>query len=332
MKRVIVVGVLSTVAFLAIIACTSELIGAGSLEMDRNSNEESLKSFADNYQYEAKEWGVLSPFEEDGLWGFKNDHDEIIVEPQYSYVHPFSEGLAFARGVEGREYQTGFIDLTGKLIIPLPYIFSVSRFSEGFALIREWDGLTDDEFLDPWVPAAIGSIGYVIFIDRTGQDVFGQKFHFASPFSEGLAFTRGLEGKEHMTGFIDTTGALVIPLPNVIEGGTFSEGFAVITKRMWDRANENVLITGTPGPRVFIDRAGQNTFGQEFLSVTPFSDGLARVSLLNGNMAFIDTTGRNAFRREFRLAGNFDEDGYASVTLLDGSGAIIHRSGTIRYP
>jgi len=330
MKKIIAVGVLNTIAFLTITACVSELSRAGSLETG-NSTEESLKGFAGNYQCEAKEWDALSPFEEEGLWGFKNDYDEIIVKPQYSYVHPFSEGLAFVRGVEGREYQTGFIDLTGKLVIPLPYVFSASGFSEGVAIIREWEGPIDGELLDPWVPAAIGSIGHVIFIDRTGQDAFGKKFHSARHFTEGLAFVRGLEGKEHMTGFIDTTGALVIPLPNVIEGGTFSEGFAVITERRWDWANENVLIIGTPGPHVIIDRIGQNIFGQEFAYARPFSDGLARVSLLNGNMAFVDTTGRNAFRREFRLAGNFDEDGYASVTLLNGRGAIIHRSGTIRY-
>jgi len=246
---------------------------------------------ANNILYnENEEWGTLYPFIENGLWGFRDNYGEVIVEPQYLYVRSFSEGLAFVRGVEGKEYQTGFVDLTGQLIIPLPTIFYATNFSEGFAIIREWDG-NQDIPEEPEMSVEIGSIGHVIFIDRMGNDVFGQKFHSALPFSDGLALVRGFDDSEYQAGFINTTGELVISLPNVIQGGSFFEGFAHLIVREWDWANnETPMSVSLPGPFIFIDKTGQNAFDMEFGSADRFRDGFARVSFGIG-MQYIDRYG-----------------------------------------
>jgi len=235
MKKLVVLILLIAIILLTATACEYDLMGVDNLTIDENLYEEKQDYLTDNLQDETEEWGVLYEFKKDGLWGFKDAYDEVIIEPKYLYVHRFSEGLAFVRGVEG---------------------------------------------------------------------------------------------KESMTGFIDTTGQLVIPLPDAIQGGRFHEGFAAIIKREWDWANEDPLRTETLGPFIFIDRTGQNVFAQEFESVTPFSEGLARVVPYRGSMFFIDKTGQNAFGMEFAFASDF-EDGYARVELLDGSRRYIDRHGNL---
>jgi hypothetical protein len=168
------------------------------------------------------------------------------------------------------------------------------------------------------------------FRDIYGDVVIEPQYGFASEFSEGLAIIRGIPDNKDLWGFIDLTGALVISLPSII-GVTqgFSEGFAVIIEREWDWDKEEPLVVSSVGPFVFIDRLGQNIFGQEFETVRPFKNGLARVALYRGGFIFIDRTGQNAFNMEFDFAGDFDEHGYARVTLLNGRERYINRSGRI---
>ena len=229
MKKAITIGMLFLLVFVATTACASKLKGADtSLELN--------ESLCEDNQDQNKEWGTLDRFIEDDLFGFKTEDGEVAIEPQYYVAHSFSEGLAFVIGVEGREDQTGFIDTTGTLVIPLPTAMLASRFSEGFA--------------------------YVVV-------------------------------------------------------------------RAWDYANETPLSVSLPGPFIFIDREGKDVFGREFGSVASFSQGFARVSLPGGNSAFIDRTGANAFDMEFRSILDFSEDGYARVVLLNGTVTHIDTDGNI---
>ena len=408
-KRLYALVFLVTLSIFATTACTSvhgEV--AEYLEL-------SCKIFVD-----VQEWGTLYRFERNGLWGFKNASENIVIEPQYYTVHDFSEGLAFVRGVRGREDQTGFIDFEGNLAIPLPTVIHAGHFSEGFApvVVRPWGkdeepsyfshqitgpfifinreghNVFGDEFqiAFPFVDGLAEVIRYrgnMEFIDITGQNAFGMEFKWAdrfdedgfawvhlldgtrthldrngnivdrrdaiaratsnewgslrpatrdglwgfhndsgervielqfrhaNSFTEGLAFVQGFEGREYQTGFIDYTGELVIPLPNAISAGRFFEGFALVINRRWDCENEEVVNRRIPGPHIFIDRTGQNVFNQEFADARHFIDGIARVQLLNGNIAFIDTSGENVFGQEFLAARDFVGD-LVAVTLLDG--------------
>ena len=75
----------------------------------------------------------------------------------------------------------GFIDKTGKEVIPLKYD-NAFDFSEGLALV--------------WLNEKCG------YIDKTGKEVIPIKYYNADSFSEGLASVR-LNGK---WGYIDKTG------------------------------------------------------------------------------------------------------------------------------
>jgi len=300
MTKKIIIGVVLITIVLSTVACTYELRGSDGYIMWTNEvRHQSLDG--------------LHPIEENGLWGFICIATrEKIIEPQFSWARSFSEGLAFVRGVEGREYQTGYIDLEGNLVIPLPMIYQGFFFSEGLAFVI---GVDERDDLN----------GY---IDLTGDLVIPLSgIQSGDSFSEGLAFVRGIDGREDLTGYIDIMGNLVIPLPTVIAARPFSHGFALIIEREWND-NEPELAIGVPGPYIFIDGTGQNAFGREFGSAGIFIDGLAVVSLRNGNMMYMNTSGRNAFRREFQSASAFIGD-YANVTLLNGSPARINRSGRV---
>ena len=131
-----------------------------------------------------------------------------------------------------------------------------------------------------------------------------------------------------LNGFMDAFGNVVITPQFILALHDFFGEFVTVVAREW-WWDENVLITGTEGPFVFINRMGQNAFGQEFLYASNFDHKVARVTLLNGNVIFINKKGENAFGQEFRFASQFNEKGLANVTLLDGRNTFINREGEI---
>lgn len=134
------------------------------------------------------EWDTLYAFEKDGLWGYKDANSSVAIEPRFRVANRFSEGLAFV--IDNTE-QRGYIDLSGNLVIPLPTGRFPTEFSQGFArvVLREWDWGNES------IPIVGGMGGPVVFIDRTGENVFGMEFASASPFNEdGIARVSLLDG------------------------------------------------------------------------------------------------------------------------------------------
>jgi len=179
---------LLVLVILGITACTSELRGIG-LPLATEAIEDFVH----------EDWGTLYRFQQDGLWGYKDAYGNIVISPYYLAASQFSEGLAGIRGIPNNEDFFGFIDLEGNLVISLPSIVSILQgFSEGFAIIgeREWDWGNE-------TPLGIHSRGPVVFIDRTGQNVFNQEFEVATNFKEGFAIVALYRGNKF---FIDRTG------------------------------------------------------------------------------------------------------------------------------
>ena len=120
--------------------------------------------------------------------------------------------LWFAMSARGQQVETqnlfpvekdgkwGFIDNTGKLVIPLEFE-SAREFHEGLALVAKGKQKS--------------------FIDTSGRVVIKPQFDLVDDFSEGLAAVNigqtrianiGLIGKPGKWGYIDKTGKLAIPL------------------------------------------------------------------------------------------------------------------------
>jgi len=144
-------------------------------------------SFSEGLGAVGEEWnGVVK-------WGFMDTSGAMVIEPQFDFIRGFSEGLA-AVGFPQEDDSTlwGFIDKTGVLVIE-PRFAGVDPFSEGLAPVVVWEG-----DVPKW--------GY---IDTSGAMVIEPRFEWAAEFSEGLAAVGTNSG---LFGFIDRTGAFVIPM------------------------------------------------------------------------------------------------------------------------
>jgi len=189
---------------------------------------------------------VLGPFEQstgfsEGLaavgfgeddavkWGYIDATGRVVIPPQFDWVREFSEGLAAVGFPANNDAaKWGYIDKTGAVVIE-PRFDGVDPFSEGLAAVAF---LQDDAV----------RYGY---IDKTGTVVIRPQFEWAMEFSEGLAAVGTNSG---LCGYIDKTGAFVIPMK--LEGQAFhpfSGGLARIDTTTTD---------GSVSP-TYIDRTGK---------------------------------------------------------------------------
>jgi hypothetical protein len=96
--------------------------------------------------------------------GFIDKTGKLIIPAKFDHVYGFREGVAFVE--DGKQ---GLIDKTGRVIIPWPYK-NYPSFSRGLARV-----------------SVDGKWG---FIDTAGKMVIPPQFDYADNFSEGLAAVR----------------------------------------------------------------------------------------------------------------------------------------------
>ncbi len=114
----------------------------------------------------------------------------------YVCVGNFSENLAavVAEDADG-ELKRGFIDKSGKIVIPLEYDYAYS-FSEGLAAVAEYNGKKL-------------KYGY---IDQDGEVSIPFEYDLALPFSDGLAAVAKENNGDWKWGFISKSGKVVVSL------------------------------------------------------------------------------------------------------------------------
>lgn len=173
-------------------------------------------------------------------WGFVDTTGREVVAPQYG--NPFSnsvDGTLFSEGlaVVYQNRKAGFIDKTGKLVIPIQFDYA-EDFHEGLAAFRKdkkWGFIdqTGKEVIAPQYDrirafqegfATVDKDGKAGFIDKTGQEVVKPQYKYAyEGFHEGLAWVSNGD----KDGFIDKSGNEIIPL-QYHEAKNFSEGLAAV--------------------------------------------------------------------------------------------------------
>jgi WG containing repeat len=80
----------------------------------------------------------------------RKNSGKTVIPPQFDLAYGFSEGLAAVQ----IDKKWGYIEITGKMVIPLQEFWSVKPFHNGLAEVQTKNG----------------SIGY---IDRSGKYVWG---------------------------------------------------------------------------------------------------------------------------------------------------------------
>ncbi len=153
-----------------------------------------------------------------GRWGYINERGEEVIPIVFQFVGDFSDGLAH---VITYNWESGYIDTTGKTVIKLARNTSGGDFSEGLAAVsRSLDKGTN-------------RMDVTDYIDTQGKVMFtvpasGKEFH------EGLAavgipnptVSPGDDGS-HLYGFINRKGEWVIQ-PTYARVGEFSCGLAPV--------------------------------------------------------------------------------------------------------
>jgi len=138
----------------------------------------SAKDFAKVVAFKVKsgdKWGLVS--------------GNIIIEPAFSEISPFHEGLAVASADTSRKKKFGYIDTKGKWVIP-PQYEGANDFSHGLAAVRKGELIG-------------GKWGY---IDATGKMVIAPQFRYAYDFLGDIALVQ----RENKKAIIDRTGRVVL--------------------------------------------------------------------------------------------------------------------------
>jgi hypothetical protein len=239
--------------------------------------------------------------------------------------------------------KTGFIDRTGKLVIPPKfggeYLWMGGRFSDGMArtqtptqerpghccrfgyinaegrVVVEPQYWEAKDFSEGLAAVLIGDRwGY---IDREGRTALGPKWVAADSFSEGLASVYE-DGVGH--GYIDRSGRMVIKLEGATAPGRFHDGMAqvMVTPKGGDFNGGGRFEFG------YIDRSGRLAVPGPFEKVGDFSEGLAAVQV-KGRWGYVDSTGHFAIEPAYDSATSF-HDGQATVAS-GGKYSFIDKSG-----
>lgn len=87
---------------------------------------------------------IMEIFQQNGLYGLKNDCGEVIIAPQYREFYPYSCGLACVRNVQ---YQYAYIDINTIAVVPFgKYIWIDPCFMCGYARVIRYSVLEDKQY------------------------------------------------------------------------------------------------------------------------------------------------------------------------------------------
>ncbi len=107
-----------------------------------------------------------------GKYGYADANGAIVIKPQFDKALNFSEGLAAVMTKENYQERWGFIDLSGKMVIPATFKLRPGRFSEGLAPVRIGDSESSYE---------------MTYIDKTGKRMMETKPWNLNEFHNGYA-------------------------------------------------------------------------------------------------------------------------------------------------
>jgi hypothetical protein len=264
------------------------------------------------------QWDLMRPFSEglagvakDGQWGFIDLSGKLVIplQREWKYQFPFKNGLA---QVDMGQENSDFIDRAGRLLIKSGQS-NIPAADIAWARKLPTSPIWKLEFRDGLLPV-MNKHGRWGFVNPEGSLAIPPQWIQVSDFNEGLAMVsnRSAITRVEHAGYIDTHGKIVIPL-TWNRGWLFSEGLAA------------VAVNGRWG---FIDKSGAVVIALQWDSCEIFDKGYALVSK-GRKFGVIDRTGKviieptfDGFDRERSPKSNLP-----IVVILDRKKAIIDKSG-----
>jgi len=122
-------------------------------------------------------------------FGFVDQQFKLAIPAKFKAVSRFSDGLAAVQNDDGN---WGYIDKTGKLVIPFNYSIRPADFSSDLAKLKSKTGLYG-------------------FINKNNELVIETKYEYATNFYKGKALVR--ESYNSAISLIDSTGNVISTFP-----------------------------------------------------------------------------------------------------------------------
>jgi len=243
--------------------------------------------------------------QEFGPWGYIDKTGKIVIPLQFEAAEPFSEGLA-AVVVHNRE--STFFMKRGFIdrtgALVIPAQFMQAQpFRNGRAAVM-------------FPPSRPNPEAHWGLIDRDGKLILPATYASIGLFSDGRAIVSVKDGpNKHRAGAIDLDGQLVVPLEND-----------------WMLAYSDGLAAAKRGEKFgFLDKSGAVAVPFQFARAMPFSASLARVFKSpkgEGEAGFIDKTGAIVIPFDYQMVHEFSE-GYAVAVKKGGAFELIDTSGKV---
>lgn len=295
----------------------------------------------------------------------QNSSKNVLIVDDIYGVSSFKENLAQVT-INGKH---GFIDKTGKLVIPAKYEVAFG-FSDNLARVKfnnKWGFINKK---GDWViPAkydsahefhedlAVAEINKKYgFINKKGEWVVPAQYSFAHDFSDGLARV----GNGANAYYIDKTGKTIISesLLKFMVNGEFSEGLAatcvgspdiykskkpckygyinkkgkLVIPAKYDFAydfHENLALVRINNKHGFINKKGELVIPAKYDKAHSFEDGLALVQF-NNKWGFINKKEEWVIPAQYDKAYTFSDD--LATVEINGKLGSINKSGKVIIP
>lgn len=286
---------------------------------------------------------LLAMVKENGRYVFINSMGKGAFPLEYGLSADMSRMFHEGRMAVIHNNKVGYIDKTGKLIIPAKYDRAY-EFSEGLAPVYKFKKEAGSKY----------EALYYGFVDKTGKEVIPIKYRHPagalshSYFSEGMAIVS--EGYNYLSvtyGFINKSGKLAVPT-KYNQCKPFHEGLAAVSRNgKWgfvDKSGKEIIpliyeqcapfYEGLASVRMngkpcVIDRTGKIIVPAKYQGISSYSEGLAVVTR-NGKSGYIDRAGKEVIPCIYDDAGDF-HDGRATVTV-NGKMGFIDKKGEVVIP
>lgn len=259
--------------------------------------------------YEDGIYSIKDTFENEGL--YSTDKNKIIIEPKYSKIEMFSEGVAkVQKKIEGSEkygfatYQYGAINTDGKLILPDTFSF-LGKYKDGLMNFRQ-----------------DGKYGY---INKNGKIIIPATYQNANDFSCGLSAIRLADRGKY--GYINTKNEFVIE-PKYIYADDFYNDYAIVyaVKRFFGDAGRN-----DKNKVILIDKNGKELTEPIYESISLKKLGGVFVVEKDNKKGLIDSTGKILLPIEYTEIKDF----YSNITTVEkakGIYGVINNKGEFLLP
>lgn len=272
-----------------------------------------------------KRTGVIIPdkfrSDKNGLWGYKTK--ETIIEPQFEIAEWFNAaGWASVR----KDGKWGVIDTKGNWLIEPKYDY-VSNYSEDLAAACEKDECGFINRQGNWVIKSPSIELICVYKDRNNKYNTQYRCFDRSYFADGLAPVE--YDKEYYIHVIDSDNNIrkeyeaVFP-PNYqsninpVYGKIKDNKFIVVTSNPTEEEKKSL----TQGSRYYktkkgyINKNGEIVIKGNYVTIKPFSEGLAAVDIGDENYGYINTKGEWVIKPQYTDANDF-KNGIAYVKKYD---------------